>query len=134
MSVATIKAITKRIRVRYGSTKAAAMEADVSPVAWSGYESADHPETTIPIGRLVGMSLTTAERRAIASLFSGTEEYKAVDLPTEACEANEATSDLQRVVRLAAADGIITEAEKRTIRDAGLTARKEVDDVIQGAS
>lgn len=132
MSVAVIKAITKRIRVRYGSTEAAAAAAGISPGVWSGYENADHPQTTIPIGRLMEMSLTAAECRAFASLFKVDEAQQAADLQDEAMEATEAVARVQSMVRLAAKDGVITETEARPIRAAALEARAQLDDVIQG--
>jgi transcriptional regulator with XRE-family HTH domain len=132
MSVATIKAITKRIRLRYGSTEAVAAAAGISPGVWSGYENADHPQTTIPLGRLLDMSLTAAERRAFASLFAVNEAEEAADLMSETMEATEAVCRVQSMVRLAAKDGVITEAEARPIRAAALEARAQLDDVIQG--
>jgi hypothetical protein len=132
MSVATIKAITKRIRLRYGSTEAAASAAGISPGVWSGYENADKPETTIPIGRLLEMSLTAGERSAIAALFSEPQDISAHDVLNESMEATEAVARVMGTVRLAAADGQITEAEKRRIRAEALEARAQLDDVIQG--
>jgi len=109
MSIPVIKAITKRIRLRYGSTEAAATAAGVSPGVWSGYENADKPETTIPLGRLVDMSLTA----------------------DEAAEATEAAARVQSMVRLAARDGQITEAEARPIRQAALEAKAQMHDVLK---
>ena len=132
MSVATIKAITKRIRLRYGSTEAAATAAGISAGVWSGYENADKPETTIPIGRLLEMSLTADERSAIAALFVEAEERQARNVLTESMEATEAVARVMGTVRLAAADGELTETEKRRIRAEALEARAQLDDVIQG--
>ncbi len=131
MSVPVIKAITKRIRLRYGSTEAAATAAGVSPGVWSGYENADRPETTIPFGRLVDMSLTLDERRAIISLFSVDAEADVQDIVDEAAEATEAAARVQGLVRLAAKDGVITEAEARPIRQAALEAKAQMNDVLQ---
>jgi hypothetical protein len=132
VSINTIKAITKRIRLRYGSTEAAARAAGVCASVWSGYESADKPETTIPIGRLAEMSLTMAERSAIVGLFSDGECQESVDVLSDAMEAAEATVKVMGTVRLAAKDGILTETEKRVIRAEALEARAQLDDVIQG--
>lgn len=132
MSVATIKAITKRIRLRYGSTEAAATAAGISPGVWSGYENADKPETTIPIGRLLEMSLTAGERSAIMGLFTEEGDAAARDVLGEAMEATEAAARVMSTVRLAAADGELTETEKRRIRAEALEARAQIDDVIQG--
>jgi len=132
MTVPVIKAITKRIRLRYGSTEAAATAASVSPGVWSGYENADKPETTIPLGRLLDMSLNADERRAIAALFTDADDKAVTDLLDEAGEATEAAASVQSMVRLAAKDGQITEAEARRIRAAALNAKAQMDDVLMG--
>ena len=133
MTIPVIKAITKRIRLRYGSTEAAATAAGVSPGVWSGYENADKPETTIPLGRLVDMSLTADERRAIAGLFAAADDDEVTDILDEAAEATEAVANVQRMVRLAAKDGErIKENDARPIRAAVLDAKAELDDVLQG--
>lgn len=131
MTVAVIKAITKRIRLRYGSTELAATAAGVSPGVWSGYENADKPETTIPVGRLLDMSLTADERKAIAGLFASADDDAVDDIMDEAAEATEAAARVQGMVRLAAKDGRITEAEARPIRAAALEAQAQMDDVLQ---
>lgn len=133
MPVAVIKAITKRIRLRYGSTEAAARAAGVSPGVWSGYENADKPETTIPLGRLVEMSLTSDERSALAALFAEDSDRMVQNILNEAMEATEATARVMTEVRLAAVDGQITETEARRIRAKALEARAQLDDVINGA-
>lgn len=133
MTIAVIKAITKRIRLRYGSTESAATAAGVSPGVWSGYENADKPETTIPLGRLLDMSLSAGERRAIAGLFAEADDQAATNLMDEASEATEAAARVQGMVRLAARDGkAITEAEARPIRAAALEAKAQMDDVLMG--
>ncbi len=131
MSIPVIKAITKRIRLRYGSTEAAAAAAGVSPGVWSGYENADKPETTIPLGRLVDMSLTADERRAFIGLFATPEDAAVDDIVDASAEATEAACRVQSMVRLAAKDGVITEAEARPIRSAVLEARARQDAVLQ---
>ncbi len=131
MTVAVVKAITKRIRLRYGSTEAAAAEAGVCPSVWSGYENADKPETTIPLGRLVGMSLTSDERRAIATLFRDDADTNVADLSTEAGETIETAAELHKLVRLAAVDGIVTEAEARPIRAKALETIAQAGHVLK---
>ena len=132
MSTQLIKTLTKRIRIRIGSNEAAARSAGVSPGVWSHYESADHPDTSIPLHRLAAMPLTAAERREIIDLFSEPEDMAVVDLMTEASEATEAAASLQGMIRLASKDGKITEAEARRIRDAALQAKAEINDVLNG--
>lgn len=132
MTVAVIKAITKRIRLRYGSTEAAAVAAGISPGVWSGYENADKPETTIPIGRLVEMALTSDERSALVALFADDDAAASGNILNDSMEATEAVTRVMGTVRLATKDGVLTEAEKRVIRSEALEARAQLDDVIQG--
>lgn len=133
MSVPTIKAITKKIRLRYKTNEAAAAAAGVSPSVWSGYENADKPEITIPLGRLVEMSLTADERRSIVNLFTEAEDEAVGSIRDEAAEAAEAAVTVSRMVRLAAKDGnTISEADARPIRAAVLEAKAELSDVLQG--
>ena len=132
MSTAVIKALTKRIRLRIGSNEEAARAAGVSPGVWSHYESADKPETTIPLGRLHQMSLTAAERKEIIDLFTEADDHAVESLMDEASEATEATAALQGLVRLATKDGRITETEARRIRDAAMTAKAQINDVLNG--
>lgn len=133
MSVPVIKAITKQIRLRLGSTENAATAAGVSAGVWSHYENADKPDTTIPLHRLHQMSLTSAERRAIIGLFTEADDQAATNLMDEASEATEAAARVQGMVRLAARDGkAITEAEARPIRAAALEAKAQMDDVLMG--
>lgn len=131
MTVAVVKAITKQIRLRYGSTEAAARAAGVSPGVWSHYENPDRPES-IPLGRLVDMSLSSAERSALAALFTEDTSQRSADVLTDSMEATEAVARVMGTVRLAAADGELTETEKRRIRAEALEARAQLDDVIQG--
>lgn len=132
MSIAVIKALTKRIRLRIGSNEEAARAAGVSPGVWSHYESADKPETTIPLGRLAQMSLTASERKEIIDLFTEADDHAVECLMDEASEATEATAALQGLVRLATKDGRVTETEARRIRDAALTAKSQINDVLKG--
>lgn len=131
MSVPVIKAICRRIEARMGGGKFAALAAGVSGALWSQYCSGDHPTITIPVHRLLEIA-EGDERRAIASLFTGEEDQVTRDLMGETMEASEAMLRVQGTVRLAAADGKITEAEKRRIRAEALEARAQLDDVIQG--
>lgn len=131
MSVPVIKAICRRIETRMGGGRNAALAAGVSGALWSQYCSGEHPTITIPIHRLLEIA-EGDERRAIASLFTGEDEQVTRDLIGETMEASEAMLRVQGTVRLAAADGQITEAEKRRIRAEALEARAQLDDVIQG--
>lgn len=133
MTVAVIKAITKRIRLRYGSTEAAAAAAGISPGVWSGYENADKPETTIPLGRLLDMSLSSDERGMIVSLFADDAADMGVDLRAEVMEAGESLGRLTGSVRLATEGGQpVSETSRRRILAEALDARAQIDDVIQG--
>lgn len=131
MNTAVIKALTKRIRIRMEGNENAAAAAGVSPGVWSGYENADKPETTIPIGRLVGMSLTSAERREIARWFADDEDSATADLNTEASETIESAVELGRMVRLAVVDGVVTEAEARPMRAQALNTIAQAGDLLK---
>lgn len=134
MSVAVIKSITQRIRKRYGSTEAAAAAAGVVPSAWSGYENADKPDTTIPLGRLLSMSLTSDEKRAIAGLF-GCDDDETGCVMDEASEATEAAANVLKMVRMARQpDGSIAETDARPIRAAALEAKAQMNDVLKAVS
>jgi len=130
MSLAVVKAITKQIRLRYGSTADAALAAGVSPGVWSHYENPDRPES-VPLGRLVEMSLNAAERRAIAGLFRDDADVAAADLSTEAGETIETAAELHKLVRLATVDGAVTEAEARPIRAKALETIAQAGDVLK---
>ncbi|WP_312128123.1 hypothetical protein [Brevundimonas sp.] len=132
MSTSTIKSITRRIRMRIGSNEEAAKSAGVSPGVWSHYESADKSDTTIPLHRLVMMPLTAAERREIMDLFVEHDDAIVECLMEEASEATEAAAELQGLVRLATRDGKVTETEARRIRDAAMTAKAQINDVLKG--
>lgn len=134
MSVAVIKAITQRIRKRYGSTEAAASAAGVYPSQWSGYENADKPETTIPLGRLLDMNLTSDEKRAVVALFHDDCD-EVGDLMDEAGEATEAAANVQRLVRTSRRpDGTVCETNARPIRMAVLEAKAQLNDVLKAVS
>lgn len=132
MSVPVIKAICRRIEARMGGGKLAALAAGVSGGLWSQYCSGEHPTITIPVHRLLEIA-EGDERSAVVSLFTGDQGQAATDLLTESMEATEAAARVMSTVRLAAADGVITETEKRRIREQALEARAQIDDVLQGA-
>lgn len=133
MSTPVIKAITKRIRLRLGSTENAAIAAGVSKSVWSDYENADKPETSLPFHRLLAVA-DTDERKAFAALLMDGEAAFTMDVVVEALEATEAVVALQGLVRRSAKDGEICEREKRAIRDKALEARAQVDDVLTAVS
>lgn len=130
MNSLVVKALCRRIEARYGSNRAAAIAADVSPGVWSNYCSDEHPDTTIPFHRLL-LAANASERRAFASLLAEDSATIAADLLTEACEVGEAGVDLQRAVRAAIADGKVTPLEQRRLRDHALEVKAQADDVIR---
>lgn len=133
MSTPVIKAITRRVRMRFGSTENAALAAGVSKSVWSDYENADKPESSIPFHRL--MAVTNAEeRKAFATLLVGGDCSLATDVMAEAFEATESVAEMQSLVRRAAKDGVICENDKRAIRHKALEARAQVDDVLTAVS
>lgn len=132
MSVPVIKAICRRIEARMGSGKNAALAAGVSAPVWSTYCSEEHPTITIPIGRLLDIA-SGDERAAVASLFTCDDQDAPACLRTEAEEATEAAAELQRAIREAKASGKpISELDRRRITKLALSARAEIEDVLQG--
>lgn len=130
MNSLVIKALCRRIEARYGSNRATAIAADVSPGVWSNYCSDEHPETTIPFHRLL-LVANAAERKAFAGLLMTDEAAAAADLLTEACEVGEAGIDLQRVAREVAADGVVSLSERRRVRERALEVKAQADDVLR---
>ena len=130
MNVAVIKALTRRIQVRFGSNAAAATAAGVQASVWSDYCSDAKPTITIPFHRLLEIA-TPEERRAFADVLLDGEDADRGCLATEASEATEAAADLQRTVRLATADGELTPREARSIVDQALNVQAQAADVIR---
>ncbi|HYC66668.1 hypothetical protein [Brevundimonas sp.] len=130
MSVHVIKAITRRIRLRMGSTANAAMAAGVSPGVFSHYENDDHPDTTIPLHRFL-MAANAEEREALIELLKGDTGAPRADLGTEASETIESAVDMGRMIRLATADGKVTETEARPIRAKALETIAQAGDVLK---
>lgn len=130
MSVAVIKAITRRIRLRYGSAELAAAGAGLANKgAWSLYESDEHPETTIPIHRFLSVA-NAAEKAAMAALFRGGDMDPPACLNTEAGETTETAAELQKMARLATEDGKITPLEARALTRKALEVQAQAADVI----
>ena len=130
MTVARIKTITHRIKKRFGTSEDAAAAAGVWKSQWSEWENPDKPGCTIPLGKLVEMNLTSAERRLIASLFADDDTATISDPLCEAGETVETAAELHKMVRLAAVDGI-TETEARPIRAKALETIAQAGDVLK---
>lgn len=134
MSVAVIKAITRQIRLRLGSSENAAIACGLcNKGAWSLYESDNHPETTLPLHRFL-MVANGDERAAVIRLLTGEDEAAPACMNAAAGETTEASADLQRVVREASADCKITPFEAAVIRAGVLRVQAEASDVLRGAS
>lgn len=133
MSVPVIKALTKRIRKRIGTNAEAALAADVSGGVWSHYESEEHPSTTLPLHRFL-MVANRAERQVLIDLLALEDDARPNCATTEASEATEAAADLQRTVRQAMADGMITPFETREIVAKAMDVKAQADDVIQAVT
>lgn len=133
MSVHVIKAITRRIRLRMGSTANAAAAAGVSPGVFSHYENDDHPDTTIPLHRFL-MAANADERAALIAVLEGEDKPCTADAMTEAGETTEASADLQRMVREAMKDGKITPFEARPIVRKALEVQQQAADVISAVA
>lgn len=128
MNSAVIKALTRRIEDRMGSGRKAAIAAGVQPSVWSGYVSDDHPQLTIPFGRLL-LVANAEERRAFAELLVSDPDGPDGDLDCEAQEVTEDAAELQHRVRHAKAEGLSRRAAREIVKDA-LHLRAEVDHVI----
>ena len=134
MSVHVIKSITRQIRERMGSAENAAIACGLSNKGkWSLYESEHHPETTLPLHRFLRVA-NAAEKAAIIRLLQTDNDAGPVNLTTEASETTEAAADLQRTVREAEADGVVTPLERQRIRDQALRVQNEAGHVLEGAS
>lgn len=136
MSVPVIKAITRRIRLRYGSTVLAAQAAGCSPGVWSHYENDEHPDKTIPIPRFL-MVANGSERAALAALILSDGEIPPGCAMEDSSETTEAAADLQRAVREAMRDGKVSTLEARTIVRKAMSVKANARDVIaavQGAA
>lgn len=133
MSVPVIKAITRKIRERMGGAENAAIAAGLSNKGkWSLYESDNHPETTLPLHRFIQVA-NAAEKAAIIRLLQTDDDGAPVSLTTEAAETTEAAADLQRTVREAEADGVVTPLERQQIRGKALRVQAEAGHVLNGA-
>lgn len=131
MSVPHIKALTKRIRLRIGTSEEAAKRAGLrNKGAWSLYESEDYPNTTLPIHRFLVVA-DASERAELIGMLQGEDDEIPVCLATEAGETTEAAADLQREVREALAKGPLTATVKRRLRQRVLRVKEEADDVLQ---
>lgn len=131
MSVPVIKALTKRIRKRLGTSELAAVASGLSNKgAWSLYESENHPDTTLPLHRFI-MVANRAERQALIDLLLMEDDDRPDCANTEASETTEAAADLQRAVREALADGKLSPLERKSITEQALTVKASADDVIQ---
>ncbi len=130
MNAAVIKALSRRIEDRYGSNRAVALAAGVQPSVWSAYVSDDHPNSTIPFGRLLTVA-NAEERAAFAELLLGETPIPPGDMVCEASEITEGAANLQRRVRVAASHGTITRREARGIVSEALAVKAEVEDVIR---
>lgn len=130
MTIARIKTVTHRIKKRFGTTEDAAAAAGVWKSQWSDWENPDKPGCTIPLGKLIELNLTSAERRLIASMFADDEATGEADPVTEAGEAVETAAELHKMVRLASVNGI-TETEARPIRAKALETIVQAGDVLK---
>lgn len=120
-----IKALCRRIEARYGSGKAAAFAANVSPGVWSQYCSDDHPETTISFHR-VRLVANASERAAFAAILLDGDDPAPGNLRDETSEATEAAARFQSEARHAGEN--ITPNAARALHDRFATTLVEVMD------
>lgn len=131
MSVPRIKALTKRIRHRIGSSEEAARRAGLkNKGAWSLYESEDYPGTTLPIHRFLIVA-NSSERAELIDMLMAEDDEVPECLTTEVSETTEAAADLQREAREAQARGPLSPLAKQRLRQGALRVKEEADDVLQ---
>lgn len=130
MSVAVIKQLCRRIERRLGGGKYAAPLAGVTAGVWSNYVSEDHPDTTIPMHRLL-MVANAEELALFGEVMTGQFAGAEADLPTEAAELVEGAAALMAVIRRAGRDKVYSETEKRRIRAMAIELLPELQDIIK---
>lgn len=130
MSVPVIKQLCRQIERRLGGGKYAAQLAGVSPGVWSGYVSDEHPDKTIPLGRLLDVA-NARELSLIADLLTGSAGPSDADLQDEAADLVEGAAALMATIRKAGRDRIYTPAEKRAIRAEAAALLPELQDILQ---
>lgn len=131
MSIPRIKALTKRIRLRIGTSEEAARQAGLSNKgAWSLYENTQHPETTLPLHRFLAVANRQERNELIDMLLAEDDDGAEECVSTNASETTEAAADLQREVRVAMADGKISPLEKARLIRQAQEVKANADDVI----
>ena len=128
MTTPVIKALTRRIRQRYGSTANAAAAAEVSPSVWSNYENDEHA-STIPVGRFLIVA-NVSEKASLASILLSDGDIPPGCAITDSAETTEAAAELQREVRQALDDGKVTRLEARQIIRKAMAVKDNARDVI----
>lgn len=133
MSVESIKALTKRIRLRHGSSEKAAGAAGLTNKgSWSLYENESHADTTLPIYRFLICS-NDAEKEALIDIIRDAmdQELSAGCVSTASSLTTETSADLQRTVREARADGVITPREESEIVAKAMEVKAGASNVLK---
>jgi len=95
----------------------------------SDYQS-PHGESFMPADVMADLEAYCGKPLYSRALFEARPDVaEALDLVAEACEAAEGVTDLQRAVRLAASDGVITPAERTRLERQHAKATEELRDV-----
>lgn len=118
-----------------GGLEEAAGACRVRKTQLSDYQS-PHGEGYMPADVIVDLELLCGQPIYSRAMQEAQREVTlARDLKEEACEAVEATADLQRKIRLAAADNLITPREREDLARAHAAAMEElrqVGDLLKG--
>lgn len=133
MSVDVIKALTKRIRMRHGSSEAAALAAGLTNKGpWSLYENERHDDTTLPLHRFLICSNDAEKEVLIGIIRMAMDDDPAQDcVSTASSVTTESSADLQRTTREAMADGVITPREESEIVAKALNVKMSANNVIK---
>lgn len=111
------------------SEASAATTRKISVAQLSDYQSA-HGESFMPADVIADLEAYCGRPVYSRALFEARPEAaEARDLVVEACEAAEGVTELQREIRLAAADGVITPAERTKLERRHAMATQELHEV-----
>lgn len=121
--------LARQLLEQCGTLSEAAAACRVSVPQLSDYQS-PHGESFMPADVMADLEAYCGRPIYSRALFEARpESAEARDLVAEACEAAEGVTDLQREIRLAAADGVITPAERTKLERRHAVATQELREV-----
>jgi hypothetical protein len=110
--------LARQLIERCGGLCAAAEATRLEKSRLSDFQNPNIPGASMPADVICDLEAYCGEPIYSRALFEA-RPYRpdAIDAITEACEATEAAAELQRLVRTAAADGTLSEADRRRIHN-----------------